>query len=64
MRIPKTTLSMQEAADYLGVSYWLVNQLVRRREIPFSKVGGKYLFRKQALNEYLHKMEKDSMRQH
>ena len=64
MKIQKTTLTMQEAAEYLGVSYWLVNQLVRRKEIPFSKVGGKYLFRTQALNEYLYRKEKESMRRY
>lgn len=51
---------MKEAADYLGISYWLANQLVRRKQIPCSKVGGKYLFRIQALDEYLYKKEKES----
>ena len=56
-----TTLTMKEAAEYLGISYWLVNQLVRRKQIPCSKIGGKFLFRVQALDEYLTKKEKDSM---
>ncbi len=52
---------MKEAKrEYLGISYWLVNQLVRRKQIPCSKVGGKYLFRVQALDEYLEKMEQQS----
>ena len=59
-KIQRTTLTMKEAANYLGVSYWLVNQLVRRKQIPCSKVGGKYLFRIQALDEYLYKKEKES----
>lgn len=59
-KIQRTTLTMKEAADYLGISYWLVNQLVRRKQIPCSKVGGKYLFRIQALEEYLYKKEKES----
>ena len=52
-KIQRTTLTMKEAAEYLGVSYWLINQLVRKKQIPCSKVGGKYLFRVQALDEYL-----------
>ena len=52
-RITRTTLTMKEAAEYLGISYWLLNQLVRRRQIPCSKVGGKFLFRVQVLEEYL-----------
>ena len=52
-KIQRTTLTMKEAGEYLGISYWLINQLVRRKKIPCSKVGGKYLFRVQALDEYL-----------
>ena len=52
---------MKEAAEYLGISYWLINQLVRRKEIPCSKVGGKFLFRVQALEEYLSTKEKESV---
>ena len=60
-QIQRTTLTMKETSEYLGISYWLVNQLVRRKEIPYSKVGGKYLFRVQALDEYLKKKEKESI---
>ena len=60
-KVERTTLTMKETAEYLGISYWLVNQLVRRKQIPCSKVGGKYLFRVQALDEYLNNMELQSM---
>ena len=60
-KIQRTTLTMKEAAEYLGISYWLINQLVRRKEIPCSKVGGKFLFRVQALDEYLSSKEKASV---
>jgi len=60
-KVQRTTLTMKEAAEYLGISYWLVNQLVRRKQIPCSKVGGKYLFRVQALDEYLENMEQQSI---
>lgn len=60
-QIQRTTLTMKETSEYLGISYWLVNQLVRRKEIPYSKVGGKYLFRVQALDEYLVNMEQQSI---
>lgn len=64
MELPKmqrTTLTMKEVAEYLGVSYWLINQLVRKKQIPCAKVGGKYLFRVQALDEYLKNMEQKSI---
>lgn len=60
-KVQRTTLTMKEAAEYLGVSYWLINQLVRRKEIPCSKVGGKFLFRVQVLDEYLSNKEQASV---
>ena len=60
-KVERKTLTMKETAEYLGISYWLINQLVRRKQIPCSKVGGKYLFRVQALDEYLTKMEQESI---
>ncbi len=60
-KVKRTTLTMKETAEYLGISYWLVNQLVRRKQIPCSKVGGKILFRIQALDEYLNRKEKESV---
>ena len=59
--VKRITLTMREAADYLGISYWLINQLIRQKQIPCSKVGGKYLFRVQVLDEYLNKKEQDSV---
>ncbi len=60
-KVQRTTLTMKEAAEYLGISYWLINQLVRRKEIPGSKVGGKFLFRVQVLDEYLSSKEQESV---
>ena len=36
--VKRTTLTMKEAADYLGISYWLINQLAKRKQIPYSKI--------------------------
>ena len=60
-KVQRTTLTMKEAAEYIGISYWLINQLVRRKEIPCSKVGGKFLFRVQVLDEYLRNKEQQSV---
>lgn len=59
-KITRTTLTMKETAEYLGVSYWLVTQLVKRKQIPCSRVGGKVLFRKEALDSYLKQKEEAS----
>lgn len=60
-RIQRTTLTAKEAAEYLGISYWLITQLVRRKQIPCSRVGKRILFRKEVLDIYLSKKENDSI---
>lgn len=60
-KVERTTLTMKETAEYLGVSYWLVNQLVRRKQIPCARVGGRVLFRVKALDEYLSAKEENSL---
>ena len=60
-KVQRTILTMKEAAEYLEISYWLANQLVRRKQIPCSKIGGKFLFRVQALDEYLSNKEQESV---
>ena len=59
--IERTTLTMKEAAEYLGISYWLTNQKERTKQLQCSKFGGKFLFRVQALDDYLTKKEQDSI---
>ena len=59
-KIHRTTLTAKEAA-YLGILYWLITQLVRRKQIPCSRVGKRILFRKEALDIYLSKKENDSL---
>ena len=61
-KVERTTLTMKETAEYLGISYWLVNQLVRRKQIPCARVGGRVLFRVKALEEYLKEKEENSIK--
>ena len=60
-KVERTTLTMKETAEYLGVSYWLVNQLVIRKQIPCARVGGRVLFRVKTLDEYLSAKEEKSL---
>lgn len=61
-KVERTTLTMRETAEYLGISYWIVNQLVRRKQIPCARVGGRVLFKVQALDEYLKNKEQESLK--
>jgi len=45
-------LSIQDAADYLGVDYKTVYRLVRAGQLPAGKVGGMYRIRKEDLEAY------------
>lgn len=60
-RMQRTTLTAKETAEYLGISYWLITQLVKRKQIPCSRVGKRILSRKEALDIYLSKKENDSV---
>ncbi len=55
-------LSAKQAANYLGISYWLILELVRKKEIPHTKLGSKIIFRKDSLNNYLLENEQKSLK--
>ena len=57
-KIERTTLTIEETAKYLGVSYWLVGQMIRRNEIPHFGIGGRVLLRKKSIDEYMEQQEK------
>ena len=46
-------LTADETADYLKVNVKTVYRLVKKGEIPGRKVGGKWRFRKDVLDEWL-----------
>ena len=46
-------LDSVEAAEYLGISYWLIRKLVREKKIPYYKIESKTLFTKEILDTYI-----------
>lgn len=44
-KVECTILTMRESAEYLGISYRLLNQLVRREQIPCARFCVRVLFR-------------------
>ena len=46
-------LSQQDAASYLGISYWTVRDLVFRHELPHVKIGRRILVDRIDLDAYL-----------
>lgn len=60
-RIAPVTMTAQDAAKYLGISYWLILEMVKQNKIPFIPLGSKRLFRKVALDKWIEEMETKSV---
>lgn len=61
IRKQRQTLSAREAADYIGISYWLLLEMTKRQEIPFIAAGSRKLFRCETLDIWLENREKLSI---
>ena len=46
-------LSQQEAAVYLGISYWTLRELNFRGDIPYLRIGRRILVDRQDVDAYL-----------
>jgi excisionase family DNA binding protein len=57
----RITMTAKEAAEYIGISYWRILELTKQKQIPFSAVGGRKLFRKDTLDKWLEDLEKQSV---
>ena len=58
----QATMSAREAAHYLGISYWLLLENVKKRQIPHVRIGGRVLFRQETLGKWLTEQEVSSLR--
>lgn len=58
--VQRATLNSREAAEYLGISYWLLLEMVKREKINPIRCGGRYLFRQSALDDWMTKQEEAS----
>jgi excisionase family DNA binding protein len=59
----RQTLSAKEAAKYIGISYWLILEIAKRKEIPCIRIGSRVLFRKDALDNWMAEREVESVQQ-
>ena len=53
MEDTKRVLDSNEAAKYLGISYWLIRKLVREKKIPHYRIESKTLFTKEILDSFI-----------
>ena len=57
----RTTMTVQEIADYLGVSRDIIYTLVRCKSIPHVKAGKRILIRKDSVDQWMEQQEKQNM---
>lgn len=55
------TMSVKEAALYIGVSKDIIYELSRKKSIPHLRVGRRILFRKSVLDIWMYEQEKLSL---
>lgn len=56
---PDRLLTVEEAAEFLQVSAYMVRQWARERKIPAARIGGRYWrFRRSALTEWVADQER------
>ena len=51
----KRLISQKEAADYLGISYWTLRDLVFQGELAHIKIGRRVLLDLEDLEDYIQK---------
>jgi excisionase family DNA binding protein len=60
--VDRETITAREAAEYLGISYWKLLQLVKVGKIPHIRLPGRVLFRRKTLDEWMEEQERISVR--
>lgn len=58
----RATMQTKPAAEYLGLSYWKLLELVKAGKVPHIRVGGRILFRRESLDKWLEEQEETSVR--
>lgn len=56
-KIAPVTMKAKDAAEYLGISYWLILEMAKQNKVPHIACGGRKLFRKAALDKWMVEQE-------
>nr|WP_100012435.1 helix-turn-helix domain-containing protein [Lentibacillus sediminis] len=56
----RKTMTVEETAGYLGVSKDLIYKLVRKKQIPNIKIGGRIMFKKESIDRWLSEIEQEN----
>ncbi|WP_422657374.1 helix-turn-helix domain-containing protein [Paenibacillus sp. EC2-1] len=55
-----STMTVKQAALYIGASEYKLRELVRDKNIPAYRIGSKIMFRKTSLDEWIAKQEEQN----
>lgn len=61
--ITQATVNAKDAAKYIGVSYWMILEMVKRKQIPCIKCGVRKLFRIATLDKWMQDQELNTVAQ-
>lgn len=60
--VQRATVDAKDAAAYIGVCLDTLMAEVRRGNVPFIKLRGRYVFRLQALDDWMDEQERNGLR--
>lgn len=55
-------INAKTAAEYLGISYWSMTELARKKKIPFVPIGDRPHFRKETLDQWVTNQEQATVK--
>ncbi|GAB3797503.1 helix-turn-helix domain-containing protein [Virgibacillus kimchii] len=59
--IKRSTLTVEETAEYIGVSVDMIYKMTREKAIPHFRAGRRILFKKYAIDQWIEKQMQESM---
>jgi len=55
--VARQTVTTREAANYTGISYWKLLEMVKAKQIPHIRAGRRILFRVESLDRWMTNQE-------
>lgn len=59
--IERETMTAEQTAQLLGMSYWKLNELCKAKRIPHFMAGNRRLFRRSTLEKWMSEQEAQSI---
>ena len=53
----RTWLDVSQAAVYMNCTHWYVEELCRKRRIPFARLGKRYILKRQDCDEHVESLK-------